>query len=330
MEEKDIKSMSLDERIKDYEEIKKESDLSPTLEYFYSKLYPHVIDSEIVDYYDSLQSGQSRNTTVNKVYKTSNEDLDEKFSHIDIKGKRVATVGSGGEQALHAIYNGASEVDLIDLNIMAKPYVELKIAAIKGLSFDEFKEFFSNISDNLPKYYSKFSHNLKGESKTFWDEVVLEGKAKYVSHFEHNNEIFGSNYYSDEESYNKLKNILLKGDCKLNFIMSEFENFPEKLNGKYDLILLSNIFDYFATNLADGKNVGMFADTLMQLYKNNLEDHGAIEASSRGSNFAFVKIARKLKAQTKTIKGCGIGGRSSSVFFIKGRFSKIIKDCNIM
>jgi len=54
----------------------------------------------------------------------------------------------------------------------------------------------------------------------------------------------GVNYISSQENYNKLQDILRKGYFTLNFIRSDISNFDEVLDGKFDVIMLSNIYDY--------------------------------------------------------------------------------------
>ena len=53
-----------------------------------------------------------------------------------------------------------------------------------------------------------------------------------------------SEFYKDRETYNKLQNILNNEDYSINYINATFENFPDKLEGKFHTILLSNVYNY--------------------------------------------------------------------------------------
>ena len=49
-----------------------------------------------------------------KVYHCSNERLNAYFKDLKLKGSRIATVGSSGDQVLNAIFYGAKDITLIE------------------------------------------------------------------------------------------------------------------------------------------------------------------------------------------------------------------------
>lgn len=305
---KEIKEMNLEERVDDYISVDNEKEFSTALEYFYSTLFAKDgrkgAMEEIEDYYSSILYDQANNGTVGKVYAFTNEKLSALFSELELKDCRVATVGSSGDQAILSIYNGAKEVDLIDGNILTQPFVELKLSAIKNLSHTEFLDFSTHFSRKLAYDYGKISHDLSKKSQVFWDNLILDGQERKFHHFIHSWKDI-ENVYRTEESYNKLQDYLNNKKYKINYITSEFENFPQKLNGKYDLILLSNICDYFNdTNSSKGPQE--FIDVVKKLFENNLSEIGAMQVSSRREEFYLLRLARKLKANRKNIKGAGI------------------------
>jgi len=322
MDEKEIKDMNLIERVEDFEKISKDPTLSPTLEYFYTKQYSDILFGskefkEVDEYYNSILFGQARNLTPLNIFRFSNENLDKLFENLNIKGKRVATVGSSGDQAIHCLYNGAKEVELIDVNFMAKPYTELKIAGIKALTFDEFSDLIDDIPKKLPKYYKKLSHYLKGDTKNFFDELVIEGTIKEFGRMLQNNDKFGSKFYENAFDYYQLKDILLKDDYQIKFTMAELEDFPKKLNGEYDLILLSNIIDYFDDLI--NKEFLLFLATVKELLNKNLTKGGALQVSSSGCSWDVFKMSKKLKAKLVSIPNAGMSGRQVSVLYQKSK-----------
>jgi len=319
--DKDIKYMNQIEKVHDFEMLSKDKDFSTALEYFYAKSedYAWIDDAmhELSEYYDAVVYGQSRNSTTEKVYPFTNENLFELFRHLDLKGKRVATVGSSGDQVIHSIFAGAREVDLIDMNILAEPFVELKIAAIKNLTHKEFLRFGEIISnytvDDFTRYYAKISHSLTGKAKDFWDNLVMDGSDKYFYHFTHNY-INHEAVYNSAYTYNQLQEKLNQNDYKINYIFGELEDFPKKLNGKYDLILLSNIIDYYS-GFGEGKPRQAFLDTVRDLFKNNLCADGVIQVSSRHEGFELFQLSKKLKAKRISIKGAGICAPAGDGFY---------------
>lgn len=192
------------------------------------------------------------------VYPFSNEYLDDMFKDLNLENKRVLVVGSSGDQALHAVDKGASDVTIIDGNMWAKPFVELKISAIKNLSFEDFSEYIGKGKVFNSKYYAKVSHCLSKQSKAFWDEILLDCPQslmmKAYEVFLHN-AIDGQDleygkkfhsYYNNENDFNSLKEKLKKANIEVKY--AELNDFPKVADGKYSLIMLSNIFDYVHQN----------------------------------------------------------------------------------
>lgn len=238
------------------------------------------------------------NSVVNAAYLTSNEQLDKYLPMLNIAGKKIATVGSSGDQILNALYYGCKDITFIDGNVLAEAYIEYKMALIKALSFDEFK--YVLIEDKSAfdfKVYQKISHYLSGAVRQFFDEIMLMqdsvefGTLEYYETF-NDFKIFHSiinnlphtefsEFYHSKDAYEKLKNILFAGDFKLKYITSRLEDFPSRLNEKYDVILLSNIYDYVSRL--------KFNPVLKSLYKNNLKSGGVIQFQYLFEDSIFVK-----------------------------------------
>lgn len=232
------------------------------------------------DFDDIAVKDVSMNPAVSKVYPFSNEYLDEMFKKIDLRGKRALVVGSSGDQALHAIDKGAEEVTILDANMWTKPFVELKLASMKNLSFEDFQQYIckGNIQDH--RYYAKVSSELSEQSKAFWDSFLLNYSgydaeiAKWA--FFHNAVIgqefqFGMrnhSYYMDKGAYERVREKLKK--AKVNIEIAELQEFPQRAKGKYGLILLSNIYDYVKR-----KN---FFQIFKKLNDKHLTDDGKIQA----------------------------------------------------
>lgn len=226
-----------------------------------------------------------KNGTISQVYGFSNERIDALFCHFSFKGKSILTVGSSGDQALNAILRGANNITLIDANIFTKAYVEYKISAIKNLSFEEFSSIFlsENIDPFNHKIYAKISHGLPKDVQIFWDNIILEQNEskdtyEYFVHQETWRKKTLSKCFKCKEDYYKLRQKL--EHFKINYVYSEFNDFASKINQKYDIILLSNIYQYVASR--DG--IDAFTEVVNNLYENYLNNGGKIQIHYQFNN----------------------------------------------
>ena len=233
------------------------------------------------------------NSSTARAYGYSNEDMERLFKMLDVKGKSVLTVGSSGDQVLNAVYYGAKDVTLLDANIYTLPVIELKMAGIKNLEYDEFIRFWrveegneSIIDSNI---YAKISHDLSDESKMFWDTIMLEkgnvgdnehllsnlfsfssfkcrknGKGESFPVF-----AYGSEFYRDVDRYNVLKSRL--ATCPISYKEADILDAHMVLTQKYDVMLLSNIYDYMTGYVKD------YCKAINVLERDFLNDGGKIQ-----------------------------------------------------
>lgn len=198
----------------------------------------------------------NRNSAMPLVYSVTNECLGRIFNYLDVEDKNVLTVGSSGDQLLHAIAGGAKKITLIDANPMSLPYVELKLATIKNLPFEEFSKYFNKGEILNYEFYSKVSHDLSPQSKEFWDTIMLNLSPNLIHRFMFAMFQHGSVYssfssapycYDDNlEYFEKVKSRL--DSCEIDFIYSELSDFAASIDDQYDCMLLSNISDYVDHN----------------------------------------------------------------------------------
>ena len=340
---KKLQYMTYDERIQEFQEYANDRDMSVLLEYFYASYWKvfdkvsyenydymfNLFTSELENYYKYLIYSQSGNKTTEKAYSFTNENLKNFFNseYIDVNGKRVLTVGSSGDQALNAIYYGAKSVDVVDMNIMTKLFIDLKTAMIKNLSFEDFEQYSVAFVDYIEKYYPKISHDLPPETQRFFDTILLNGDFVWLNNFIRESGFRGASnsvIYTDIDAYNSLQNKLLSGDYEINVIVGDIARFVDLTHGKYDLILLSNIYEYFAMHAstdAGGRFVEEFYEAIENLYKNRLDKNGLIEVTSR--DYRITKMysdeTKHLHKFLKTLGGEIIsipgGGMNDGMYF---------------
>ena len=215
---------------------------SMALEKFYNQTY--------------YKEKNGRNATVTQAYAFSNEMLHHMFKHLRKKNPKVLTVGSSGDQLLYSLYYGSKDITLIDVNLYSQYWIEYKMAAIKNLSFEEFNEYFlqdcqeseHNPFDN--KILTRIFQDLSEKSKVFWGNLALNGHTPQeiysgiLSRSDSSLDRIYSIFYKDKTAYSKLQKIIAQEDFKINYINEEFSKFHETVDGKFDIILLSNIRRY--------------------------------------------------------------------------------------
>ncbi|MBQ4558613.1 MAG: DUF3419 family protein [Clostridia bacterium] len=226
----------------------------------------------------SLYNGNNpyRNGTIDRAYPFSNERLCD-MAKLFRNKKRVLTVGSSGDQALNSIYYGAKDVDItiMDADIFTKYYVDYKIATIKNLDFDTFTKFFIDFEKPfIYNVHKKIFQDMDEESQAFWATIFLEGgDTELRQRLLKTNDLFDeqiqSEFYKSERAYKTLQHKLRQGNYSLNYETAEFNEFPQAAEGKYDLIMLSNIYDY----VSDSE----FKKVVNSLHANNLSPNGKIQ-----------------------------------------------------
>ena len=200
-----------------------------------------------------------------RVYFQTNENIDSYLGIYDLNHKKNALcVAGSGDQAFSLIAKGINDIQLFDINKLTEYMIlGLKKAIILKYNYSEyfeimfklvnlqtnFRDIYNIINDLIPYMEEKYQY--------FWLEVInyykmlqLSEKTNYnlikmlsltnIEQIVKNN----SSYLNSNEDYDKLRNNLK--ECIINFksvnaitLENDFQN------NKFDLILLSNILDYF-------------------------------------------------------------------------------------
>lgn len=221
---------------------------------------------------------KSKNPAVGWIYSFTNENLDKVYEKTYLKNKRAMVIGSSIDQVIYAILHGCKDITSIDGNPLTQPYGELKLAAIKNLEFEEFIDYFSKCNILNYKCYWKVCHDLSPYARLFWDEIMLSVETnpkgnrllRYLL-FQNGGHCFenkkGLDYYKYKSVYNRIKENLK--DTRIKFIVADFSEFYDMLDGKYGLMLLSNIKDY-----VDEKD---FFDVVNKLHRDKLDNRGKMQ-----------------------------------------------------
>lgn len=245
------------------------------------------------------------------VYLFTNENISGVLATMgNISGKRILTVASSGDHAFESYLAGASHVDTFDINSFQKNVIELKTHMIKHLPYSDFMNFFFDKKDFfnqkiLAPVTNLFSANLRNFMSICSSTDNVRQNFKYMKPCSADYNTKRLQYISCEQNYNNLSDKLphaipfkhcdistayrctqyyvqryginyLEKKSKLSHIPAPklYANFFEK----YDLILLSNIFDYIFHQAKDTSEKIRLTHLhiLSPLSANNLNPNGRI------------------------------------------------------
>lgn len=216
----------------------------------------------------------------NPVYLFSNENISGYLNGIDdIRGGRVLSVGASGDHAFEAMLAGAKTVDMFDINYMQRHVLELKNKMITYLPHADFVEYFFD-HDNamnpqiIRPIYRKFSPALR----VFMQALQRKEGVEKICHsmMWHDADMSPIRYIADASAYDELQR-MLKYSPRLNFRQTDLLHVPAVFNEKYDVILLSNIFTYYAPGRTHVTQLKTFYNNILSpLAKFNLGNQGTI------------------------------------------------------
>lgn len=191
----------------------------------------------------------------NSIYPFTTENIRGYMHDLDLTNKKVITVTGSGDHVLNAIAQGSKEITTFDYNPLTKYYLDLKLASIKELSLEEFKETFLYLEKEIDISFLK-GLEMPKESKDYWSKQMSILHWTYLAHsslfnrkyFNPNSKIW-ENIYLDEDKYKKVKNAI--DDVCINYIQSNLLDLS--IDKDYDYMFLSNISDYLYLMFKDNE-----------------------------------------------------------------------------
>ena len=187
------------------------------------------------DYFD----GDDEFNTYTKIYMQSNENLKEYVKDLD--DKRVLSVAASGDHLFSSLLNGATNIDIFDINKYALMFIELRKYALRYLDPVDILYFFTYLN---VESYLKFNDYLPDNIKEFFDYIFLYCDREEVNErfFQDICESLNNTPYQNTKQLKELKDRLeLLNSHAYNCNLYSLPNFIE---GKYDVIYLSNILAY--------------------------------------------------------------------------------------
>ena len=198
-----------------------------------------------------------------KIFAMSTEMEDGFLKQIDLRMKRILTVGSSGDQIFEYALRGSRDITVMDSNYLTPYFCELKFAALKGLNREEFIKFFNIDNSSFmskEKYEKVIKPKIQNEIvKKFWD-YVFEKDEWYIKCLFQHYKGTSPTYLANDENYNETR--LIMDSVSVKFSFADITQFHEHTEGEYDFIDLSNILTYFGK-----KSEQKFWDAVTDLHK---------------------------------------------------------------
>jgi len=237
-----------------------------------------------------------------EMYVFTTENLRGYLSKLKVKGKKVLTVTASGDHLINLALLGVTEVHNFDINQNAYFMTELKVAALKVLSYEEFLLFFTDSKDRTQDYvgivavekkveendsvfdyktYLRIREHLGEDSALYWDmlfeEYHFDGKQLMKSGIvlggDRTAAIYNNSYLQNEESYNQARDCI--DNVTRKYFTMDVLNL-HKLTDTYDTILLSNIYDYATDEWYGGISEETFTKYVIEELSQKLNPEGRI------------------------------------------------------
>lgn len=207
----------------------------------------------------------------NSIYPFTSENIAGYMKDLDLTSKKVITVTGSTDHILNAILQGATEITTFDINPLTKAYMDLKISALKKLSYEDFIKLLLFESNMNLDYSIISSLDMSDKSKMFWLEqlskynnsgIELRNSSLFnIKYFNSNSKLW-QNLYLEKNKYNLLKQQLK--DTNITFINTSIKDL--KVDEHFDYMFLSNISDYLSL-MYDSDTLKQYRDLLIEFQK---------------------------------------------------------------
>ncbi len=175
-------------------------------------------------------------------YVISNEDIHTITGIIEKPLNNVLTVAASGDQPMFYALRGAKNIDTFDMTACACAIMDIKTTAIHKLKHEEYAELLENLSTSVQPALTveqatpKIISDMPSRSAEFLSGMRNCGMFTRG---------FGPQMYTynmpTTEEYNKMRKKIKR---PFNFIWSDITNLHTHLTKQYDMINVSNIFEW--------------------------------------------------------------------------------------
>ena len=104
----------------------------------------------------------------NNIYPFTTENIAGYMNDLDLTNKKIITVTGSSDHIINAILKGSTNITTFDINPLTKYYMDLKLSAIRELSFEVFLKILLNYNNSSLDKDIILNLNMNKESKEFW------------------------------------------------------------------------------------------------------------------------------------------------------------------
>jgi hypothetical protein len=171
---------------------------------------------------------------------TTNENLRFVNGAMNVQDARVLTVAGNGDHPLFYRLAGAKSVDTFDLSYCARVAMDIKTAAIPVLCRNEYVDMLFSMYDASSTghilYYPAIEKKLSRDSKRFLSD--MRGHKLFGAGISPSNYV---EYLPTAAEYAKMQKLIKR---PFAFKWADITEVHKELKGTYDIMNLSNIFEY--------------------------------------------------------------------------------------
>lgn len=176
-------------------------------------------------------------------YPITNEPIEQWISLTPAKNPRVLTVAASGDQPLMYAAAGAAHVDTFDITVNACAMMDFKTTALQSMNYEQyintiklFEERLGRLTQNDIKRISAVVRQMPDRTRDLMTKIIK--KPMYALRY-----VYGEPPFPDNaDLYSQIRRNV---HAPFNFIWSDLINVTNYIHDKYDIINLSNIFDFY-------------------------------------------------------------------------------------
>ena len=172
-------------------------------------------------------------------YPTTNEDWRFAMRELKPAGKSVLTVTASGDQPIAFAISGATDIDTFDTSYFARVMMDIKTSAIQTMDHKQYNNFVRELRN------TKSVREIPGYEKIVSVcpiSTVLAAKQMTGCKIFNAGAGMLAEYMPNDDEYSIAQSVV---HGPMNFIWSDITDLHNQLNKQYDIIYLSNIFEYF-------------------------------------------------------------------------------------
>lgn len=226
-------------------------------------------------------------TSYSRIYQNTTENLKEYMSYLNDNFSSALLPTASGDHLLEAALKSINDVTLYDINHLSKYFVKLKSEAIKNLNKQEYVLFmYKKMLD--PDIFNYFKDSLDEDTRIFWTELFKKCNTDQICHnlfrnlgFISQGKIVSGNDYSQFclcNYTNLLDHYYFIQDklhtMNIKYIDDDIKNISKTTKEKYDLINLTNIYEYINPDVFYGGDK-VFRELVFDLIE-HLNENGKI------------------------------------------------------